>query len=222
MRYPLAFAISGMLTLAVGLLLIQTRTPVASARKAITGLLILVGAAGILAAGVNSSSGWPMRVAVLGIYSASAGILAAAVGGILLSRGCGTILADLGTGIKGGGTKTMMAIGPALVFLGLTIQTLDPHRATPTILLVGQASFCAGIAARSILLSRVRWAIAERGIVGPDVFIAWKDARGYQWNGDQTLVVNRNARFANARRVTIPVLPGRHAQAATVLAAKLP
>jgi hypothetical protein len=218
MLYTPLLAFSGMLCFAAGLWLFETGG--AASRKGIGAVLMLCGAAAITAAVFESTAGRVVRLLIPCVYLGAAGLLVAAVQGIRLSRRGGAVLAELGTSLRGG-AKIMLAVGAVCGIGGVVAQAFTAQSSTSLLLLVGQGCLFTAMGARAILLARVRWKLSERGIVGPEVFIPWEEARGYEWNDDRDLVVDRRARFAFARHVTIPVLPQRREEAARVLAAKL-
>ena len=53
------------------------------------------------------------------------------------------------------------------------------------------------------------------------MFVLWEEVDHYEWSGDEALVITRCARFATARRMTIPVVLGRRDQASEILATKV-
>ena len=213
----LVLAVGGMTTLAFGVWRIESMAP----RRAIAYLLCACGILVIGTAAARGGSGWALRIAALGMYSAAGGTLGATAATISTKRHAGAVLARLGM-VAATGFKIVSAISASLGILAVVMQALDAHRTASSFQLVGQALFFCTLGMQSVMIARGQWSLADHGIIGTNVFVPWQQISAWDWQDSNTLVIALKPGFPRARRFTISVATEAHDEAAAVLASKIP
>lgn len=117
--------------LAFGVWRIESMAP----RRMIAILLCTCGLALIGAAAARAGLNLGLRIAALGIYSGTGGLLGATTAAISAKRHAGTILASLGM-VATTGFKIVSAIGISGGMLGVVMQALDGERPSSLLLLL--------------------------------------------------------------------------------------
>jgi hypothetical protein len=218
MRSELALATCGMILLAAGTFRIDSRRLRRLSGAAFGFMLCISGVILVTMAAVRAAPGWAARLGATGTCSAGAALLGGTAAAALLRRRAGPVLASLGSGAPAGLRVVTMIVVP-VGFAGVLMQLADAPRPAAGLVLIGQSLFFAAFGARSLMMVRTRWALAEFGIVGPAVFVPW-EAVSWEWQDPRTLAITTRAAFGGPRRFTVPVAPEARERADAVLAAK--
>ena len=221
MAHQLALEIGGMIIFAAGMTRFESRALRPNAGAATTILWCLTGFVMIAFAAVQAGLTWSLRLAVLGMYSATGAFLGGTIAAILVKSRAGAVLADLGTGVPTG-FKVVSGIGALIGIPAVVIQMISASKPGSMEFLIGQALFFVTSAIRAALMARTKWMLAEGGIIGPNAFVPWRQALAYNWQDANTLGIRTMAGFAGPpRRFTIPVSAEAHEGAAAILASKM-
>ena len=230
MELELVLAAGGMALVAVGAWRLESRPSRISAALAI--LLCLCGIAIIAIAAIGSESRWALRIFILCTYSGDGGLLGSTIGvmlatvdtpgaSLMTKRRAGAILATIGT-VMPPRTKILSAGAILAGIVGVVMQIIDAQRTTSLLMLVGQAWFFAIFGIQAVLMARTRWVLAERGVIGPKLFVPWQQVLACDWQGSNTLGIATKPGFRGPRRFTVPVAPEARERAAAILASRIP
>jgi hypothetical protein len=218
MELELVLAAGGMALVAVGAWRLESRASRISAALAI--LLYLCGIAIIAIAVARSESRWALRLALLCTYSGAGGVLGSTIGVMLAKRRAGAILAAIGTVVPAR-TKILWAGAISAGILGVVMQIIDTERSTSLLMLIGQAWLFAIFGIQGVLMARTRWVLAERGIIGANLFVPWQQVMACDWQDSNTLGIATKPGFRGPRRFTVSVVPEARERAAAILASKI-
>jgi hypothetical protein len=170
---------------------------------------------------VRAELSWGLRAAILGTYSGTGGMLGAIASNISAKRRAGPILVTLGTVIATG-FKIVSAVAVSLGILSVAMQSIDTHRSGPELMSVGHALMFTTFGIQAVMITTTRWVLADQGIVGPNVFVPWKQALAWDWQDPNTLAIAIKPGLLGARKFRIPVDSDARDEVAAVLASKIP
>jgi hypothetical protein len=217
MAKELILAIGGMAVLAVGVWLIESRAQ----RKAVAWLLCACGIVLVAIPVGRASLNWRLHIAVFGAYLGTGGLLGSTLGNISVKHGAGAILANLGMAATTG-LKIMWAIAAPAGILSVVMQPIEPRRPGSVLMLVGQGLLFATFGLQAMLMARVRWSLADRGIAGPNAFVPWPQVSAWYWESSDMLAIALKPEFRRGRTLRIPVQPEVHERVTAILASKVP
>jgi hypothetical protein len=215
MATDLVLAVGGMTVLAFGLWWMERM----ALRRPIAYVLCACGIVLIATAAARAGSNWALRIAALGMYSTAGLLLGTTTATIWARRHAGAILASLGM-VAMTGYKIMSAIAVSGGMLGVFMQALDAHRSSTLFMLVGQGLFFSTLGIKA-LMARAQWSLADQGIIGPDIFVPWRQVSAWHWQDSNTLAIELKPGFLRPRRFTISVAPEAHERPAAILTTKL-
>ncbi len=207
-----------MILLAAGVWRIESRPQ--SLVKTLTILLCVCGIVLIAVAAVRNGSNWNLRIAVLGAYSGTGGLLGSIVHNISAKQRAGAILASLGTAATTG-FKIISGIAAPAGILSVGMQFIDARKPGTLLMLIGQGLLFATFGLQALLMVRGRWSLADQGIVGPNAFVPWKQISWWDWQDTNTLAIATKPGFRGPRRLKLSVVPEAHEHATAILATRI-
>jgi hypothetical protein len=217
MAPDLVLAVFGTSVLAVGVWRMEFR----ALYRPIAILLCAGGIVLITIAAARAGSNWSLRIAALGTYAGAGGLLGATTATLWAKRHAGAILVSLGM-VATTGFKIVSAIAIPGGMLAVVMQALDARRPGSLFLLVGQALLFSTFGIQAVMIARGRWSLADQGIIGPNLFVSWRQVSAWDWKDSDTLAIALKPEFPRGRRFTIAVAPEAHESAAAILASKIP
>ncbi len=220
MNYDLVSILSGTALFATGMWRVETMSQRGRASAMVAVLICACALLVITAAAIRAGSSWALRIAILGSYTAAGAFLGLAITNGLAKHHAGAVLASLRTGISGG-VKVMTAICAPIGIISVVAQFLDAQRKNSTLGLIGQALLFTSMGLYFLLLARSPWCLTEGGIIGPNVFVLWRQVLSYDLGESNKLTVTVRPGLLGARRFTIPFVPEARERAAGVLSSRV-
>jgi hypothetical protein len=209
---------SGMVLLSAGIWVIESRSLRTKAEVVLAVLLCLSGIV-VIATASDAGLSWELRLTIAATYSTAGALLVEPTVNAYSKSRTGTILSSLG---KSGhtGLNVISAVVPLMGILGAVAQFIDPHRHGSTLFPISQALFFISFGVWAWLITRTQWLLADRGIIGPNLFVPWEQVTTYDWQDSNALAITV-AGFAFARRFTISVAPEAREYAEAILFNKI-
>jgi hypothetical protein len=183
-------------------------------------LLVVCGLLLIALAALQAGSEWSLRLVIIGTYAAAGVFLGETITNVLSKSRAGDVLASLRKCAPVGLSIISAVIAP-IGLLGV-VMVGGENRPGSTLVLLGQALFFITFGIWAALMAGVRWNLAERGILGPNVFVPWQQILAYKWQGPNIVAITTAGFFSGSRRFTISVAPEDSKLAAAILARKVP
>jgi hypothetical protein len=185
----------------------------------LASLLVVCGLLLIASAALQAGSSWSLRLVIIGTYAAAGVFLGETIINVLSKSRAGDVLASLRKCAPTGLSIISAVIAPIGLF-GVVMFS-NEHRPGSMLVLLGQALFFITFGIWAALMAGLRWNLAERGILGPNVFVPWQQILAYKWQGPNVVAITTAGFFSGARRFTISVASEDSKLAAAILARKV-